>query len=238
MLTCTKVALACLVLLAAAPVFAQTDPSGHWEGTLQVPNGPNVLELDLARNGQGAWIASMGVPQQNASGLRIADLHVDGNKITCNAPDVPGRPSFELTFAAGKLIGTLSMQGHSLPLEMQRTGEAKVDVAPPNPAVSRQLEGDWEGTLSSPDGSLNRQVIVHFKNQPDRTVLATIDSPSQGARGLVLSGVVEKDGAVEFYLKGIGGSYKGKLNQQATEIAGEWTQRPGSAPLPLVLKKK
>jgi hypothetical protein len=36
----------------------------------------------------------------------------------------------------------------------------------------------------------------------------------------------------------VGGSYKGTLNKEGTEIAGQWTQRFGVAQLPLNLKKK
>jgi hypothetical protein len=43
---------------------------------------------------------------------------------------------------------------------------------------------------------------------------------------------------VEFAVQAVGGSYKGTLNKEGTEIAGEWTQRQAAAPLTLNLKKK
>ena len=129
------------------------------------------------------------------------------------------------------------MQALSLALEMQRTGDAKVDIAPPSPAVSKELEGDWEGTISVPDGQ-SRPVIIHFKNQPDHTVEGTIDSTGQGVQGIPLKGITQKGAVVEFEVLAVGGSYKGTLNKEGTEIAGEWTQRSGAAPLTLNLKKK
>jgi hypothetical protein len=43
---------------------------------------------------------------------------------------------------------------------------------------------------------------------------------------------------VEFTVQAVGGSYKGTLNKEGTEITGQWAQRQGAAPLTLDLKKK
>ena len=37
-----------LPLLLIAAAATQTDPSGHWEGSVDVPNGPAPVTLDLA----------------------------------------------------------------------------------------------------------------------------------------------------------------------------------------------
>ena len=215
---------------------AQTDFSGHWEGTIEIPNGPTRLALDLAKNAKGAWIASLGVPEQKITGLRVTDISVVGSELRFAVRDLPGSPAFELTLVDGKLKGALLVQALSLALEMQRTGEAKVDIAPPSPAVSKELEGDWEGLVPVPNGQ-GLVIIIHFKNQPDQTVEATIDSPGQDAIGLPLRAVAQKGAAVEFAV-GVGGSYKGTLNKEGTQIAGEWTQRSGAAPITLNLKRK
>jgi hypothetical protein len=182
-------------------------------------------------------VASLGVPEQKITGLRATEVSVVGSEVRFAAPDLPGSPTFELTLADGKLKGALLVPALSLALEMQRTGDAKVEIAPPSPAVSKELEGDWEGAISLPDGQ-SRPVIIHFKNQADQTVEATIDSPSQGVQGLPLREVAQKGGVVEFAVQAVGGSYRGTLNKEGTEIAGEWTQRSGAAPITLKLKKK
>ena len=235
MKTVFRYLLACA--LAAASAIAQTDFSGHWEGTVDAPNGPTRLALDLAKNEKGVWVASLGVPEQKVTGLRVTDISVVGSEVRFAAPDLPGSPTFELTLADGKLKGALLVQALSLALEMQRTGDAKVEVTPPSPAVSKELEGDWEGAISLPNGQ-SIPLAFHFKNQPDRTVEGTIDSPSQGVQGIPLKGITQKGAVVEFEVLAVGGSYKGTLNKEGTEIAGEWTQRQAAAPLTLNLKKK
>jgi hypothetical protein len=228
--------LLAFVLLAAIAV-AQTDFAGHWEGAADVLAGPTRLALDLAKNAKGVWIASLGVPEQKVTGLRVTDISVVGSEVRFAAPDLPGSPTFELTLADGKLKGAVLVQALSLALEMQRTGDAKVDIAPPSQAVSKEMEGDWEGTISVPDGQ-SRPVIIHFKNQPDHTAEGTIESPSQGVQGVPLKGIAQKGAVVEFEVLAVGGRYKGTLNKEGTEIVGEWTQRSVAAPLTLNLKKK
>jgi hypothetical protein len=237
MKTIFRYLLACGSLaLAATIAVAQTDFSGHWEGTIDAPNGPTRLALDLAKNAKGVWQASLGVPERQVTGLRVTDLSVAGNEVRFAAPDLPNSPTFELTLTDGKLKGALLVQALSVVLEMQRTGDAKLDIAPPSPAVSKELEGDWEGAISLPNGQ-SRPIVIHFKNQPDQTVEATIESPTQGVQGF-LKEVSQKGAVVEFAVQAVGGSYKGTLNKEGTQIAGEWTQRQAAAPLTLNLKKK
>ena len=220
-----------------AIAVAQTDFAGHWEAAVDVPNGPTRVALDLAKNAKGAWVASLGVPEQKITGLRVTDIEVMGSEVRFTAPDLPGSPTFELTLANGKLTGALLVEALSLVVEMQRTGDAKVEIAPPSPAVSKELEGDWEGALSLPDGQ-SRPIIIRFKNRPDRTAEATIESPTQGVQGFPLKEVAQKGAVVEFTVQAVGGSYKGTLNKEGTEITGQWAQRQGAAPLTLDLKKK
>jgi len=42
-----------------------------------------------------------------------------------------------------------------------------VELIPASPAVSKELEGDWEGSLQGP--TVRCPVVFHFKNQPDKT---------------------------------------------------------------------
>jgi hypothetical protein len=115
---------------------------------------------------------------------------------------------------------------------MKGTGEAKVELPKSSPAVSGELEGNWEGILDTPNGPL--KIVVHFKNQ-DKTVKATMDSPDQGSMDLPLTDVVQKGSAVAFQLRLVNGGYTGTLNKESTQLAGEWSQ--GGNSLPLTLKK-
>ncbi|MCX6629403.1 MAG: hypothetical protein NTW28_17435 [Candidatus Solibacter sp.] len=215
--------------------FAQTGPAGHWEGTLQVPNREIQIAADLAKDDKGSWIGMFSQGSPNPVKVPLADIKVGDKSVKfrmgiggANAPD------FDCTLAsASAMTCTLTGPEGSLTSTMKRTGEGKVDLPKASPAVSAELEGSWEGAVETPNGSL--RLAVHFKNQPDKTVKATMDSLDQNSMDLPLTDIVQKESAVEFQLRLVGGAYKGTLNKEATQMAGEWSQ--GGAALPLTLKK-
>ncbi len=230
-----------MLLLTPAPaLFAQTTPAGHWEGNVVLPNQEMTISVDLAKNDKGAWTGSFGVPTQGVTGLKIDKLEVDGKNVKFTVPEAPGAPEFSGAVKDdGHMALSFSANGASFPADLKRTGEAKVELPQTSPVVDAKFEGDWEGSLVTPptpeNPSVTLRIAIHLHNQPDKTVKATLDSPDQNAFGMSMSDVVQKDLAIEMKLKMVGGAYKGVLNAEGTELAGDWSQ--GGGTLPLKLKK-
>jgi hypothetical protein len=217
----------------AAPLTTEAGPAGHWEADI-IGDGPrtNRVTLDLAKNAKSEWIASMGVPSQNMTGMVVKDVAVNGKSVKFVAVELM-MASFDLTLGPeGNMKGTVF--GHSAhPVEFRRTGEAKVELIPASPAVSKELEGDWEASIQSPGGAV--RLAFHFKNQPDNTVAATMDSNNN--MGMPLNDVKQTGQKVEFGIKIAGdATFEGTLNKEGTELAGQLNAGP--TPIPLKLRKK
>ena len=228
-------------VLFASLVCAQAGPDGHWEGFYTVNNREIGISLDLAKNAKSEWIASMGLPSQNLTGLVVMDVTVNGKSVKFVAVELQ-MAKCDLTLGPdGRMKGTMSApQGPMstqgpMPVELKRTGEAKVELIPASPAVSKELEGDWEGSLHAPNGVLF-PLVLHFKNQPDRTVAATMDSPGRNAMAMPLNNVKQTGQKVEFGLKIAQSAFQGALNPEGTELAGQFTHEQDSSPL--TLRKK
>jgi len=228
-------------VLFASLVCAQAGPDGHWEGSFTVNNREIGISLDLAKNAKSEWIASMGLPSQNMAGLVVMDVAVNGNSVKFVAVELQ-MATCDLTLGPdGRMKGTMSApQGPMstqgpMPVELKRTGEAKVELISVSPAVSKELEGDWEGSLQAPNGVLF-PLVFHFKNQPDKTVAATMDSPGRNAMAMPLNNVKQTGQKVEFGLKIAQSAFQGALNPEGTELAGQFTNEQGS--MPLTLRKK
>jgi hypothetical protein len=221
-------------MLSASLVCAQTGPAGHWEGTLEGDGGRDVtVSLDLARDARSRWVASMGVAP-DTKGLVVTDVTVDGSSVRFTAVELM-MTRFDLTLGAnGTLKGTRSTPTGAQPVEFKRTGEAKVELIPPSPAVSKELEGDWEGLLQTPARAF--RVIFHFSNQADGTVLATIDTPDTQAMGLPLDNVKQTGRKVEWGMKIAHATFRGTLNAEGTELAGEFAHESNG--VPRTLRKK
>lgn len=209
--------------------LADVGPAGHWEAEITGDGGQRLrVSLDPAKNAKSEWIASMGVPSANRSGMVVKDLAVNGKSVKFVAVELMMAP-FDLTLAPdGRMKGMISSPG-SQPVEFKRTGEAKVELIPASPAVSKELEGDWEGSLKTPGGAA--RMVFHFRNQPDTTVMATIDTDN--AVGLPLNNVKQTRLKVELGMKISGGAFQGSLNKEGTELAGQLTHEANSFPLTL-----
>jgi len=93
----------------------------------------------------------------------------------------------------------------------------------------QDITGEWNGTLAVQNTSL--RVVFHI-NKADAGYAATMDSPDQGAKGLVMSHVTFKDSVLTIELRIAGMSYTGKL-VAANALTGTFTQAGQSIPLNL-----
>jgi len=89
--------------------------------------------------------------------------------------------------------------------------------------------------LQAPNGQAFRMAF-HFRNQPDNTVLATIDTPDANAFGLPLNDVKQTGKNVGFGVRVAHADFQGILNEQSSELSGQFGHEGNG--MPLTLKKK
>jgi pimeloyl-ACP methyl ester carboxylesterase len=97
---------------------------------------------------------------------------------------------------------------------------------------SQDITGDWNGKLNANGAEL--RLVLHIAKNPDGTLQATLDSIDQGANGIPLASTILKDSNLILKVDAVNGTYEGKVNADAGEIAGTWTQ--GMA-LPLTFRR-
>ena len=220
---------------AQAPASAPAaDPSGHWEGTVDVPGMPIAIEVDLTKNAAGALSGTFGQPAQSVRGLPLTTVTADGRTVTFVLKAGPEHSTFKGTLSEdGKTMeGTLDQAGRTMTFKVSRTGDAKVMAAPKSAPIAKELEGTWDGTIDA--GARQMRVILKMANQADGTATGSIASPDGSGLEIPI-GMTVKDKTLTVDVPSIGGSFVGTLNAEGTQLAGTWTQAAGSAPL--VFKK-
>lgn len=220
-----------LVLFTAPLAGAQTpaDPSGHWKGSIEIPGRTLELELDLARNGAGELVGT--ASSADAKNIPLTKVALTGQTMTLyTRSDQP----FTGTLASnGKsMAGTLTLSGYSLPLELTRTGDAKIEPPPTSAPITKALEGRWSGALRTGGGDLH--VVLTLANGPDGRSSGTFVSLDEGGMMLPVR-ITQQAAGVTIELNGIDGAYSGTLNAAGTELTGAFTQ--GGASLPLTLTR-
>jgi hypothetical protein len=102
-------------------------------------------------------------------------------------------------------------------------------LAPAVATAQSSIEGNWQGTLAVPGGSL--PIVFHI-TQTDGRLTATMDSPAQGALGIPVDTVTFEDGHLTLGITAIGGGYEGDLANDT--LTGAWSQSGMSFDLSLV----
>ena len=115
-----------------------------------------------------------------------------------------------------------------------RADDAKTKAITKPDTDAAAPEQAWEGKLSIGAG-LSLRIVVHVGKTAEGKLMAKMDSPDQGAKGLKVDTITLDKTILSFEMKALLGRYEGKLNAEGTEAAGTWTQAGNS--LPLTLKK-
>lgn len=224
--------LAFALFAFAISAFAQSaeQPRGHWTGALELPNRSMAVAFDIDKTGTG-WIGSMSIVEQGAT-LPLSDIRAEEGQWKFKIPGGPGGPGF-----AGKLSadgktwdGQFTQGGNSLPLKLSHAGTPKVEVPKESAALPAAFTGEWDGTLEGP-GLRLRLSIANTAN----TAKATLTSIDQGGAQIPVSAISVKDGKLNAEVKAVNGGFIATLNNEGTELSGDWSQKGNS--LPLKLKK-
>ena len=218
------------LLTMAATLAGAQDVAGDWQGTLNTGMGELRLVLHITKAADGGLTATLdSIDQPGANGIAVKSATLKGSKLNLDVTTVQG--TYEGTVAAdGKSISGTWSQGKPLPLEFKRaTAPIKTEHKPAKPS---DIDGTWSGTLDA--GMSKLRVVFHIMNTEDG-LIATMDSPDQGANGIPTSSVTRNGAALKIEAKGIGGVFDGKIAADPSSVDGTWTQ--GGGRLPLVLKR-
>jgi hypothetical protein len=221
-----KLLIVSLLVLLALPLLAeqQADSSGHWEGVIRAPQMDVQIEVDLDGN-RGTF----GNPARGIRGFPLSDVAVAGEKISF-ALKVDGGGSFAGTLAGKSMKGVFTTRATDgktleLPFELTRIGDPKIESVAASPAVAETLAGTWSGSLEAEGRTLELGLVI--RNHPNGTASGKVITNEKTE--IALTRIAQKDAAVTFEVRSIGGTFEGTLT--GTELAGTWTQGPFQAPI-------
>jgi uncharacterized protein (DUF2147 family) len=207
-----------LLVLATASVAlltAQTPPvTGHWEGSVQAPDGPVELKVDLNQSSTGAWSGTITVPSRNITDAPLLDLSVQGKTVSFAVVTGSQKPIFKAgTGAEGKeMAGDLLYGNDTVPFKLRWTGQAQ--------ASAKDLSGVWEGTAEI-DGS-GLRLVVSLHRSGEGSYAGTVDAGEE--KDIRIASLRQDGTAVSAELPAMGVTYTGKVNPSFSEIAGEFTR--------------
>lgn len=218
-----------MVLVAATPVAPQRvpDASGHWAGSVDVPNTPLAFEVDLSW-ATGQLTGTVSIPSQGLRGLPLTKIEQSGLGITFEARTDQG---FDATMAAdGKsMSGYYRIQDYTFPFTLTRTGAAAIDPPPTSPRISSALEGTWNGTLAV--NNTRMRLVLTLSNRPDGRSIGSVTNLDQGSLQIPIATIAEMGSQVTLGLRVIPSSFSGTLDTERGELTGTYTQGTSNIPV-------
>jgi len=97
---------------------------------------------------------------------------------------------------------------------------------------AQNIAGDWHGTLKA--GGAELRLVLHIAKSDNGSLTSTLDSVDQGANGIPVNSTTLQDSVLKLTVDAVQGTYEGKVNADASSIAGTWTQ---GQPLPLEFQR-
>lgn len=218
------------VHLGAAPVAAQTaaGPAGHWEGAIHVPGQELAIAVDLFANQDQTWDGAISIPAQNVKAMPLAEVTVNGDAVGFAMKGAPGEPRFKGTLASDRksMTGDFTQGSAQLTFALAWKGEATRAAPVKSTAVSQDLEGSWEGALDV-SGTVLRLVLKLSNKEGQGT--GTLVSVDQGGAEIPITTIVQTGSHLRLDISTIAAAFEGDLKDG--QLAGTWTQGPGSLPL-------
>jgi len=149
-----------------------------------------------------------------------------------------GTVRFEIASVGASFEGKLGADGRSMTGEWKQAGQTFPLVfhrrsgnaagKKPVDAIS-QFEGTWQGAFQN--GNMRYRLQLHVTHDEEKKLSGTLDSLDQGANGLPMSKLSDKNDAVHFEIAMVAGVYEGTMNAAHNAIAGKWSQNQDTVAL-------
>jgi uncharacterized protein (TIGR03435 family) len=167
-------------------------------------------------------------PLKCVSGVTGANLKKRIEAIMANRPRLNLNPSKK---AGLILAGILAI---AIPVILGITNAPGLLRAQAQSVPNWDMTGTWQGKLLVPQAPNGEMRIVFKILKADENALkATFYMIDRPVPGLPASAVAVQGSNVTITIPGIGGTYEGKLDAEATTLTGKWTA--GGMPMPLTL---
>ena len=220
------------VFLAAAALVRAAEPlEARWEGAVQIPGHELQVVIDLAKSGEN-WTGSAIVPGDRVKGAPLAAIAVQGDQVSFTIKGALGEPKFtgHLT-GDGTFAGDFQQSGNTAAFRLLKAGPPQVDAPRQGTAVSKELEGEWQGEMVLYGNKV--KATLRLTNQA--SVAATAQFIVVGKRENILPvELVRQEG--DWLLVDVAAyrmTFEGRLRKDSMQLAGTFAQGPMETPLVL-----
>jgi hypothetical protein len=101
--------------------------------------------------------------------------------------------------------------------------------------TAKDLVGKWESTAEF--GKMKFKMVLRIAQESDNRITATMDLPEHGQMGMPIAAVLFNSPDVRIEIDPFQTAFNGKLNDDLSEMNGEFEEGPGGRPINIVFKR-
>lgn len=204
---------------------------GSWNGTVAAGAAPAMV-FQFKQAAGGGIEGTFSIPDQGVNNMPVTNIVFENGDLSVKVPLGQTLLEYKGKLAGDQITGKLKVPNpqappDGVPLNLKR-GEYKAVVAALKLSAEAfaQLNGRWKGPLELTNPQTGQKqtinLILRFEASAKGEYLGYVDSPDQGAIGLVVSEATLADGKLAVKVPVIGGQFSGTLADRT--ITGEWAQ--------------
>jgi hypothetical protein len=230
-----RILIALIGCLVAPLSCVAADTAGRWEGSVQIPDFPLSVVVDLDHDATGAWIGSIIIPELNITGAQLTDIEVRDADVSfaikgALADPKAGPAKLHARLAAtGALDGKFTQAGNSAMCSLKRTGPAQVTLPVRSTAVAGEFTGKWVGEYELM--GYPRQVTLTLTNHDGAAASAEFIIVGKKVNNLPVDLLTQDGTFLRIESHEIGINFEGQFRRDTGEISGNYEQGPYEAPL-------
>lgn len=205
-----------LILLVTILASAQSpvDRSGAWLATLETPGGNLRLQVTVSIDDDGAQTATLeSLDQAPGQLIPVSSVEISHDHFEFSIEAIGARFEGAWNEASSSYDGVFN-QGLQIPTSFARPEDRAA-------ILIEGLDGRWEGQLIRSDTEL--EFALNIQTDDDGT-RATLDSISQAAYDIPVTGLDRSGNAVRFQIPAANVTYEGQITGDT--LSGDWI-RPG-----------
>jgi hypothetical protein len=223
------------LLVSAVLGRSEDNPSGRWEGSVQIPGRELRLIVDLAQGDGGNWVGSIIIPGLGVKGIPLAEITVKSSDVSLavkSGREFQARLKAQLN-PGGTLSGDFVQAGNTAPFVLKKIGPAQVEFPRHSTAVANDVEGEWKGEYEL--FGYPRHVTLKLANRGGDGAIAEFVIVGKKTNNLPVDFVSQDGELVTIDSHETGITYEGRRRKEAEEINGILIQGP--LEIPLVLRR-
>jgi hypothetical protein len=227
-----------MVAVTMAGITPGLGAGGHWEGAIQLPTTALQVRLDLMASAEaGTWRGTIDIPAQGLRSFALSEVLVEGTNVSFEMGGIPGKPKFSgrLTADGNGIAGEFKQAGQEFAFMLER--KAKVERAGETPTQGVKgtgLAGFWQGSLT-PTPAVELRLLLEVTNLAAGGWGGVMVSLDQGGARMGVVGMTNAGATTRFAVPSVGGAFSGKLAEDGSELAGDWSQ--GGRSVAVVFKR-